>query len=672
MHSRFAAAALIFVCASAHAQDAPRADPPVLEIGARSRRGIASTNALDATASGSSLDVLKRVTMPFSLGDIIREAPGARILSTGGLGSQQTVSLRGANTDETLVMLDEIPLNTPDGNAFDLSVFPAELFERVNVFRGGAPVWLGSGAIGGVLQLVPRRNDPEGLRASAGGGMYGTYQSTAGSTFSTSRGLSSHTALVLRGSQNDYPYRDDRGTLFDSTDDRTFKLKNADYSDASGFQDLSMPLGPGTLHVVALGAVRGGGLSGPAAQPTPLVRQENARALTAASYTLEGGETLQRKLQLVASGSYNVYRFTDLNGQLGTSRYTASNNRSFRAFLRSAGSLELTRWLRADAVGSYSFDTYLPYDFFIRPGPGATTRHDVAGALELVAHGSLGPLRFELRPSVRFEWSNTEGNVRYQNMPLSFDKKLTRPTARIGGAVEVHKGVALSGSYATGTRLPTFFEMFGDGGLTLPSPMLKPVSSQSADGGVVVKGKVGIVSGSAELRGFWQARSNTIQARRTNQYQVVFENLSTVHQHGIESMLSGELTRWFRANGSFTWLDTETGLGTRLPLRPKFIAFGRPELYVPIERGWVSSASFATEVWHRSFAFYDNANLPYAPACTKLGFGAGVSFFSERVRMSARLDDALDARCVDLVGFPLQGRTVFFSLSYREVAPNAS
>ncbi|MET0283453.1 MAG: TonB-dependent receptor [Polyangiales bacterium] len=661
MFIRFAIVALLVACMC----DRARAQEP-LDIRARSTRKITATHGLDPTASGTSLDVLDRVTTPRSLGDIVRESPGARVLSTGGLGASSTLSLRGAQGDETQVLLDEIPLNTPDGGAFDLSLFPVELFSKVNVFRGGAPVWLGSGAIGGVLQLVPRRGDHNGLYGSLGAGSFGTYQATAGSQLSLPNGSSSSSALVLRSTQGNYPYVDDRGTAFVRSDDREFKLKNADFQDASGFQDFTLPLGKGRLHVVALGVVRGGGLSGPAAQPTPKVRRESARAITAASYTVEGGEALQRKLQVVASGSYGADRFNDLDGQLGLSNRTSTNNRSFRAFLRSAGSLELTRWLRADAVGSYAFDAFLPHDLYITPDPRASTRNTVSGAAELIAHGALAGMRWELRPSVRVEWSNTETHFVNTRGARDFERRVLVPTGRVGGVLEVHKGIALSASYATGTRLPTLYELFGDGGLTLPSPDLRPVKSKTVDAGVTAKGKLGIAQGSAELRGFWQQRADSIAMFRTAQYQVAYENLSSVEQYGLESRVAGELTRWFRASGSFTWLETETALGTRLPFRPKFIAFARPELYVPIERGWLTSASAATELWHRGFSFYDDKNLAYAPACTKVGFGAGLNFFRDAVRLSARLDDALDARCTDLIGYPLQGRTLFFSLSYRE------
>ncbi|HEY6876513.1 MAG TPA: TonB-dependent receptor [Polyangiales bacterium] len=672
MFTRIVTAALLALCVSTHAAAQSRGEPEVpLEIKARSRRKIVATHGEDPTASGTTLDLSDRVTLPRSLGDVVREAPGARVLSTGGMGAFSSLSLRGAQGDETLVLLDEIPLSTPDGGAFDLSLFPAELFQQVNVFRSGAPVWLGSGAIGGVLQLVPNRAGGDGLNATFGVGSYGTYQAGAGSRFSQSNGLSSRSQLLFRTTEGHYPYLDDRGTRFISSDDRSFKLKNSDFLDASGFQDFSLPLGRGTLHVIAMGVTRAGGSPGPAAQPTPKVRRDSTRALAAAAYSIEGGQELQRKVQLVAAGSFGTDSFTDLHGQLGLSRYTATHNRSFRGFLRGAGSVDLTRWLTSTVVGSYSLDAYLPNDFFVRPAPDPSMRQTAAGSFELAAHGSLGPLRYELRPSVRIEWSRTETHGASMHEPATFDRRVLVPTGRVGGVLEVFRSVALSASFASGTRLPTMFELFGDGGLTLPAPGLRPVKSTTYDGGITAKGRLGIARGSAELRGFWQERTDAIALTRTNQYTVYFENLSSVRQWGVESRLEGELSRWFSASGSVTHLDTETALGTRLPFRPRWVAYGRPELRIPLARGPFTSASLASEVWHRGFAFYEDKNISWVPACTKVGFGAAVGLFHDSVRISARLDDALDARCTDLLGYPLQGRSLFFSLSYREVDDDA-
>lgn len=646
------------------------ASAQTVDVEVHSERKIVAAHAEDPSAAGTTIDIRDRVTIPRSLGDVLLEAPGAQVTRTGGMGAFSSVALRGAAGEETLVLLDEIPLTTADGGAFDLSLFPAELFDRVTVFRGGAPVWLGSGAIGGVLQLTPRRREQNGLNVSLGAGSYDTYQVQAGAEVTTPRGWQSHSQLVVRGTEGDFPYRDDRGTRFDATDDITLRRKNADFLEASGFQDLRIPVGRGMLHVLALGLQRGGGFPGPGSQPTPSIRREATKAITAVAYEREAGDRdhFKRRLQVVGSGAYGAERFKDLYGQLGTSKQTDTEDHMFRAFLRAAGSLYVTRWLETTLVSTYSIDAYLPRNAYAYPQPETSRRHSAGNSLELAFKGELGPARFELRPSARLDWTRTKLHARtgYRG-DYDPDKTILAPTARCGAVIELWSFVALSGSVATGVRVPTMFELFGDGGLVLPSFQLKPVSSTTYDGGVTAKGRAGLLRGRAELRGFAQQRRDSIALYRTAQFQVGNENLPSVKQWGVESNVSGALGEHFSVNGSFTWLDTKTALGARLPLRPRFTAYVRPEAKIRFTNDWFSGASVAGELAYRSFAYLDNANLAYTDACAKVAVGAATTLFKERIRVSARMDDTANARCFDLLGFPLMGRSLLFSVTYQEV-----
>lgn len=639
------------------------------------RKHLAATHGEDASAAGTSLELDNRVTTPRSLGDVIREAPGARVANTGGLGAFSSVSLRGADAEETLVLLDEIPLVTADGGAFDFSLFPVELFERVDVFRGGAPVWLGSGAIGGVVRLVPRDARKTAASASIGGGSFGTYQLDAAAEVATASGVSTRSHVVLRGTQGNYRYRDDKGTLWVPEDDETRTRKNAELTDASGFTDLKLPLWGGQLHVLALGTARSAGFPGPASQPTPKVHRQYARFLVATAYERRaggGGSAPKRRIQAVLSTAYGADRYTDVFGQLGTSKQTATDDHTLRVFARLAGTLRLARWIDATLVSSYALDRRAPFNKFAFPQTAASTRHTGAAALELNLRHRIGQAHFELRPSVRLEWSSTELHTTTSaSGPFEATRTVTAPTARLGGVIEPVNGLALSASVATGTRLPTMFELFGDRGLTLPSVHLKPVTSTTYDGGITFKDSWDMLRAALELRGFYQERRNAIAMFRTAQWQVGHENLSAVNQYGVEAGLSAGVSEYASLYGSFTWLQTENALGKRLPFRPQYVSFVRPELSFPFSGRTLSGLSVATEIGHRSYTFVDRANLAYAPACLKAGVGAAATLFGGRVRVAARVDDVADARCSDLIGYPLPGRAYFLSVTYQEMRRDA-
>ena len=94
-----------------------------------------------------------------SIADILQELPGVNVTQSGGLGSQTSVRIRGAESDQTLVLINGIRVNdpsSPDG-AFDFGNLLAGNIERVEVLRGASGVTWGSQAVGGVVNITTKR-----------------------------------------------------------------------------------------------------------------------------------------------------------------------------------------------------------------------------------------------------------------------------------------------------------------------------------------------------------------------------------------------------------------------------------------------------------------------------------------------------------------------------------
>lgn len=84
----------------------------------------------------------------------LRDVPGATVNHSGGAGGITEVYLRGAQANQTLVLIDGVEVNNPDGGAFDFSSSLLNLeIERIEVLRGPQSV-PGSAAIGGVINII--------------------------------------------------------------------------------------------------------------------------------------------------------------------------------------------------------------------------------------------------------------------------------------------------------------------------------------------------------------------------------------------------------------------------------------------------------------------------------------------------------------------------------------
>lgn len=117
------------------------------------------------------------------LADLLATTPGVTVTRNGGIGGFTGVRIRGAEADQTLVLIDGVRVNDPSspGGGFDFGNLLAGAVNRVEVLRGPNAVAWGSQAIGGVINIITEApTDRLSLRASAEGGY-------AGSAFANAR-----------------------------------------------------------------------------------------------------------------------------------------------------------------------------------------------------------------------------------------------------------------------------------------------------------------------------------------------------------------------------------------------------------------------------------------------------------------------------------------------------
>ena len=184
--ARFAASCIVacaFVAGAPQSCFAQPTAPPVQRL-----------DPLSVTAARSlqpSVDLLADVTVighdeiarsgVQSLAELLQRQPGAEIVQNGGPQSVSGVFLRGANTTQTLVLVDGIRLTSATSGATALEAIPLDQIERIEVLRGPASSLYGADAIGGVIQVFTRRGTEDfSANLAAGYGTYSTRNVTGG------------------------------------------------------------------------------------------------------------------------------------------------------------------------------------------------------------------------------------------------------------------------------------------------------------------------------------------------------------------------------------------------------------------------------------------------------------------------------------------------------------
>ncbi|MDD0977323.1 TonB-dependent siderophore receptor [Pseudomonas fontis] len=128
-------------------------------------------------ALGSSIitaEDIKRHPPANDLSDIIRREPGVNLSgnsASGARGNNRQIDLRGMGPENTLILIDGKPSSARNAVRYgwsgdrdsrgETNWVPAEAVERIEILRGPAAARYGSGAMGGVVNIITKRPTQE-------------------------------------------------------------------------------------------------------------------------------------------------------------------------------------------------------------------------------------------------------------------------------------------------------------------------------------------------------------------------------------------------------------------------------------------------------------------------------------------------------------------------------
>ena len=94
-----------------------------------------------------------------AVSDVLRQVPGVDVSQSGSPGNSTSVFIRGADADQTLVLVDGVEMNSPTLGGFDFSTLNTDNLDRIEVLRGAGGTLYGSEAVGGVINLLTKRGE---------------------------------------------------------------------------------------------------------------------------------------------------------------------------------------------------------------------------------------------------------------------------------------------------------------------------------------------------------------------------------------------------------------------------------------------------------------------------------------------------------------------------------
>ena len=182
MHSRVAAFSLTTVAAvlpllSAASASAQAADSDlsqqVVVTAARVEQKLPDTLPSTSVITREDIQAAPATDLP----DLLRTFASVSVAQTGPLGAQTSVFMRGANSNQVLVLVDGAPLSRADFGSAPWELIPLDQIDHVEIVRGNLSSLYGGSAVGGVVQIFTRHGRGASVALSAGS--FGTLDGSA-------------------------------------------------------------------------------------------------------------------------------------------------------------------------------------------------------------------------------------------------------------------------------------------------------------------------------------------------------------------------------------------------------------------------------------------------------------------------------------------------------------
>lgn len=166
----------------------------------------------------SAVDVRAAVNRLTTVNDIVGRVAGVSLRREGGVGSDYDIMINGLSGNSIRYFIDGVPIDSR-GSSASLDNLPLNTVNRIEIYKGVVPSYLGSDALGGAVNIVTYQRRQNYLDASYGIGSFHTHTADLTGQYNPKG-----TALVIRPtfsvsySKNDYMMRDVR--VWDEEADR--------------------------------------------------------------------------------------------------------------------------------------------------------------------------------------------------------------------------------------------------------------------------------------------------------------------------------------------------------------------------------------------------------------------------------------------------------------------
>ncbi|MFH1969079.1 MAG: TonB-dependent receptor [Verrucomicrobiota bacterium] len=543
-----------------------------------------------------------------NVGDVLKEVTDARVNSYGAMGAQRGITLRGSSGQQVLVMVDGRPVNVASVGTADLSMYPVDQIERIEVIRGPGSVLYGAGAMAGVVNIITR--DPPEKFTTDLAASYGT-KNTRILRLDNGARIGDFGYLITASQNASDGWRENSacegynisGKLdYDLTRESRLTLN-------SGFSRQNK------------------GVPGSTSWPTPNAKQ----------YDEQSWFDLTHKYELATNSCFTGKAFLNQNWQnyKDPDSFTDTISRNQKAGLDLQQTLPLGE--RQLLLGGI----YLENDHVNIKDAGGVSR--IGGNRDLFTGAGF----------LQDEVSLMDALVVTPGLRCDIQSKWgAELSPKISGLYKIIEGTGLKASIGRGFRAPTVNELYWRDDYSVGNPDLKPEESFSYDAGIQQQFGAKTM---LEVSLFQSHMKNLIAWYDEGTGIYTVQNINDARIQGLETELSMQFTEEISGALNYTLLDAQDTSGKydgeTLTYRPKNKVGGR----LGYQTKWGLKLNVNAD--YTGSVYTDRANIKDLGGFMTLGAYAAQTV-CKGVEIFARGDNILNKQYQLLDGYPMPGASV--------------
>lgn len=443
-----------------------------------------------------------------TLGELIQHETGISFRTYGTTGAATSVSIRGASSLQTLVLVDGRRVNDISLGSADFTSFPVDNIERIEIIRGAGSAIYGTSAFGGVINVITKKasSDSPVLDTSISYGSFNNLNTSLTGAYATD----SVSALVTSSMLSSDGERENSA----------FNNHNIFFNASFNFDSRSTLSLSGNIYESVFGTP--GSLTYPSANS----EQKDSNKYLKADYDLELGKGV---LSLNAYTSKNIRKYSDPDW--ATKDRHTSDTFGFQAdFVWDNMVLAGAEWWQED---------YKKEDLFSDSTLINNDRKNTAVYTQL----NLDIWKFTIIPSLRGDSNSTYGEIL---------------TPAISAIYNLNEKIKISANTGRVWRAPSFSELYDDypAWFLFANKNLKPEHGISSDIGLEYShGKVRFMGS-----GFYINSRDLIKYDADPiTYVSTLKNIDKAKQYGAELEAGYIMTSWMDHKINYTYLKAEDG-----------------------------------------------------------------------------------------------------------------